>query len=581
MKFRVLQRILVFLSVSTFLSSLTSVVLANASLPSDQYSQSIQQGAVATVHPLATQAAINTLQNGGNAIDAAVTAAFTLGVVDSHNSGIGGGSFVLVRWANGTVEAIDGREMAPAKSHRDMYLVNGKASSNLSRTGALAIGIPGSLAAYDYLLSKGGKYSLAQAIKPAADIAETGFPIDNIYAKRLKAKQEDIKKFPASAKVLLSPKQVPWPPEHKLIQTDLAKTYQAIAKQGIKHFYQGEFAKRTEQWMKANDGIITAQDFANYELKIREPIKTQYRDYELYGFPPPSSGGTHVAQILNILESYPLAKLNDIDRLHVTAEAMKLAFADRAHWLGDADFTPVPKGLTDKSYAKALSQQIDLNKAGTVHGHSTPPQPETDLFGKHTTHLTAADKWGNWVAITTTLNTSFGSKVIIPGTGVLMNNQMDDFSAQPGVPNAYGLVGNEANSIQPGKRPLSSMSPTLVTHKRQPILTLGAAGGPTIITQVVQGLINYLDLNMPLEQAIAAPRIHHQWKPDQLRVEKTLPAEIQQQLEKKGHKLKPFFGYGSTQAIAISSTPPRDPASKSNNSPWQAVSEPRLKQRNQ
>ncbi|MFL0795869.1 MAG: gamma-glutamyltransferase [Cellvibrionaceae bacterium] len=546
-----------------------------SSSASDLYSQTSKAGAVATVHPIASSEAMRVLQSGGNAVDAAITAALTLGVVDSHNSGIGGGCFVLIRWADGSIEAIDGREMAPAKAHRDMYIRNGKADSNLSRTGSLAIGIPGSLAAFDYLATKGGEKTLPSALQSAASIAENGFPIDGIYAKRIKRKQQDIQRFPATANILLSPKGNPWPTGHTLKQQDLANTYRAIAKHGISYFYGGEFAKQTQQWMQKNNGIITRDDFANYQLKIREPVKTNYRGYSLYGFPPPSSGGVHVAQILNMLEGFNLKDLPEASRLHVIGEAMKLAFADRAHWLGDSDFVKVPKGLTNKSYAQALAKRIQLNKAMAVSSHSTPPLADTDLFGKHTTHLTTADAQGNWVAITSTLNTSFGSKVIIPNSGVLMNNQMDDFSAQPGVPNAYGLVGNEANSIQPGKRPLSSMSPTLILKDNQPVLTLGAAGGPTIITQVVQGVVNHLDLGLPLEHAIAAPRIHHQWKPDQLYVENSdsqfsIAQPHREKLQALGHKLKPFSGYGSTQAISLNAK-----------GKFTAVSEPRLSIRNQ
>ncbi len=535
----------------------------------NRYANVDAKGAVATVHPLATEAGMNALAKGGNAVDAAVAAALTLGVVDSHNSGIGGGAFVLIRWADGSVEAIDGREMAPAAAHRDMYLVNGKADISLSMTGPLAVGIPGSVAAYEYLVKKGGKLSYADALLPAADLAEQGFPIDAIFARRLARQRDKLIRYQGSATVLLNPKGQPWPAGHTLVQKDLARTYRAIAKEGSAQFYKGDVAKLTARWMKANGGIITEADFANYQLKIREPVVSHYRDYTVYGFPPPSSGGVHVAQMLNILEGYDIKSMSELDRYHVVGEAMKLAFADRAHWLGDPDFVPVPKGLIDQGYAKRLAKSIDLAHAGVVKTHSTPPRAELDLFEKHTTHIAAADKAGNWVAITTTVNTDFGSKVIIPGTGVVMNNQMDDFSAQPGVPNAYGLVGNEANSVQPGKRPLSSMSPTIVLKGDQPVMTVGAAGGPTIITQVVQALINHLDLGKPLYEAVATPRVHHQWKPAQLYVENTLAPEIRTGLEAKGHKTKTMGPYGSTQAIALDQQ-----------GHFVSVAEPRLKERN-
>jgi len=523
------------------------------------------QGAVATVHPIATQAAEAVFLQGGNAVDAAVAAALTLGVVDGHNSGIGGGCFVLIHWADGRIEAIDGREMAPALANRDMYLREGAAVPALSKTGALAIGVPGSLAAYDYLLKEGGNFDLTNLLLPAAEVAEQGFNISDSYASRLAATAPAIRQFPESAPLLLNKSGEPHKAGFLLKQPDLANTYRNIAEQGIDYFYKGAFALTLEQWMQANDGLVTADDFANYQLKKRHPLLTKYRGYQLAGFPPPSSGGVHVAQILNILEGFDLADLSDADRYHVIAEAMKLAFADRAYWLGDSDFVDVPRGLINKEYASELAEKIDLNRVITVPGPGKPPAADYDLFGKHTTHIATADKQGNWVAITTTVNTSFGSKVIIPGTGVIMNNQMDDFSAQPGVQNAFGLVGAEANSIAPGKRPLSSMSPTIVLKDGMPVMTLGAAGGPTIITQVVQALINVIDLDMSPQGAVAAPRIHHQWLPDKLFVESEVPIETQVELEKRGHRLKQGRHRGATQFIALTEQ-----------GGFVAVSEPRL-----
>jgi len=525
------------------------------------------QGAVATVHPLATQAAKTVFSRGGNAVDAAVAAALTLGVVDGHNSGIGGGCFVVIHWADGRIEAIDGREMAPALANRDMYLRNGVVEPKLSKTGALAIGIPGSLAAYEYLLEAGGKLNLSELLLPAAQIAEQGFSISETYASRLAKTTASIQQFPESAALLLDSNGQPHRAGYRLKQHDLANTYRNIAEQGIDYFYSGAFAKTLEQWMQENDGLVTAADFANYQLKKRQPLLTEYRGYQLAGFPPPSSGGVHVAQILNILEGFDLAGLSDADRYHVIAEAMKLAFADRAYWLGDPDFVDVPRGLINKEYASKLAQKIDLKRIITVPGPGMPPAADYDLFGKHTTHIATADNAGNWVAITTTVNTSFGSKVIIPGTGVLMNNQMDDFSAQPGIQNAFGLVGAEANSIAPDKRPLSSMSPTIILKDGKPVMTLGAAGGPTIITQVVQALINVIDLGMSPQNAIAAPRVHHQWLPDKLFVELTMPIETQADLEERGHNLNVGRHRGATQFIGVSQ-----------GDDFVAVSEPRLHQ---
>jgi gamma-glutamyltranspeptidase/glutathione hydrolase len=528
-----------------------------------------QAGAVATVHPLATQAGINVLQNGGNAIDAAVAAALTLGVVDSHNSGIGGGNFAVIHYADGTVEAIDGREMAPQAASRDMYLRDGKADTSLSKTGALAIGVPGSLAVYDYILSKAGKLSLAEVLLPAAELAERGFPLSQVSHDRIAATAEKIRLFPATAAVLLDEQSQPWPAGHQLIQRDLANTYRQLARQGIDYFYRGKFARQVEQWMEQQGGIIRYEDFASYQMRLRQPVMSSYRGYTIYGFPPPSSGGVHVAQILNMLETFEVASLSDADRYHLLAESMKLAFADRAYFLGDPDFVPVPKGLLNKSYAQQLAANIRFDQAAVNVKHGKPPGADIDLFGKHTTHISVADKFGNWVSITTTVNTSFGSKVIIPGTGVVMNNQMDDFSIQPGVANAFGLVGNEANSIMPGKRPLSSMSPTIVLKDGKPLMSIGAAGGPTIITQVVQGIVNQLDLRLTAEQALALPRIHHQWRPEVTFIEQSLAEPIKASLRQRGHKLHVRPYYGSSQAISLTA-----------DQLFQAAAEPRIIQRN-
>lgn len=510
-----------------------------------------ESGAVATVNPIASQAGINAFTKGGNAIDAAVAMAFTLGVVDSHNSGIGGGCFILVRLASGEILAIDGREMAPAKAHRDMFIRDEKAVKSLSKTGALAIGIPGSVAALHYLQEKSGKLKFEDLVLPAADVAEQGFPIDAVMAKRLKRSEESLRKFPESASIFLDAKQNALEEGAVLKQADLAATYKAIANKGPDYFYKGEFPKAVESWMRGNGGIVTAADFKNYEMKLREPVTSQFMGYEVVGFPPPSSGGAHVAQILNILENFNVRNLNETERYHALVEAMKLAFADRAYWLGDSDYVKVPKGLIKKSYAKQLAKKIEFEKASTVDGHSTPPKALEDLFTKHTTHIASADKEGNWVAITTTLNTSFGSKVVIPGTGVLMNNQMDDFSAQPGTPNAFGLVGAEANAVAAGKRPLSSMSPTIVLKDNKPVFTVGAAGGPTIISQVLQVIFNKIALEKDIVQATESARVHHQWKPDTVFYDDFISPEILKGLQSLGHNMRVWPPFGATQAIAI------------------------------
>jgi gamma-glutamyltranspeptidase/glutathione hydrolase len=562
------------LAVVAFISGFQSLSAAEVS----------SRGMVSSAHPLATEAGLNVLKSGGNAIDAAVAVGFTLGVVDSHNSGIGGGCFMLIRLANGKFVAIDGREMAPSAATRDMFLRDGKADTELSQTGPLASGVPGEVAAFDYVVKNHGQMKLKELILPAADIAENGFAVSPGFASRLQSAAGDLAKFEASRAIFL-PEGKPPKPGAVLKQTDLARTYRAIAEQGSDWFYRGEFAKATGKWMKANGGILTAADFAKYRIVRREPVRTTYRGREIVSFAPPSSGGVHVVQMLNILEHFNVKSLDEATRWHVIGETMKLAFADRAHWLGDPDHAKVPRGLVSKDYAATLARQIKLDVVSEVKQHGLPPGYEKDFFKsatgravsplpaardnaeagahgvtrptddylhKHTTHWSVADAEGNWVACTATINTSYGSKVVIPGTGVVLNNEMDDFSAQPGVPNAFGLVGAEANAVAPGKRPLSSMSPTIVLQDGKPIIAIGAAGGPKIISAVLVQLVAMLDLGKTPQEAMATPRIHQQWSPDELMVEKALPTEVKTALEERGHVVKELNALSVAHTVARS-----------------------------
>ena len=518
------------------------------------------KGMVASVNPLATDAGLAALRSGGNAIDAAVAVGLTLSVVDSHNSGLGGGCFILIRRADGKFIAIDGRETAPAKASRDMYIRDGKPDSDLSQMGPLAVATPSALAAYAMALREHGQLKLADVALPAAKLADIGFPLDSPAASALSRNATKLRKYSGETVSLLKPDGSPYAKGEILKQPDLARTLRGIAEQGADYFYRGPFSAAVSQWMARNGGLLTADDFANYRPVLREPLVTAYRGRTIVGFPPPSSGGVHVAQILNILENFDVAAIHRRDPgeyHHLLAEAMKLAFADRAYWLGDPDFAKVPRGLIDKPYTKSLAAKIDLAKTTPVAMHGTPPDADERVFLKHTTHVAAADAEGNWVAMTQTVNTSYGSLVIVPGTGVVLNNQMDDFAIAPGTPNAFGLVGAVANAVAPGKRPLSSMSPTIVLENDRPILSVGAAGGPTIITQVVQALVRRLDLGLPLDQALAQPRIHHQWSPDAVRLESRLGDSIQKALTSRGHKLTPISNMGVSQAIQF------DPSTKS------------------
>ena len=531
--------------------ALRCLLLLLLALPLSQAAE--KTGAVVTVHPLATKAAEQAFKQGGNAVDATVAAALTLGVVDGFNSGIGGGCFMLIRKPDGTFVAIDGRETAPQKASRDMFLHDGKADPGLSRTGALAIGVPGALAAYDLAIREHGNIDLAEHLGQAAAIAEKGFALDKAYLHRLGQAVKKLRQFPDSARIFLGPDGNAWPSGHSLKQPDLARSYRKIARHTADWFYRGPFALKTEEWMLANGGLISRADLAAYKARRREPVRSTYRGFEIVGFPPPSSGGVHVAQILNILETFDLRSMppNSPRFVHHVAEAMRLAFADRAHWLGDADFAPVPKGLASKKYASELARRIHPDKVTNVERHSTPPDADTNLFGKHTTHFSATDSDGWWVACTATVNTTFGSGVVLPGTGIVMNNEMDDFSAQPGTPNAFGLIGAEANAVAPGKRPLSSMSPTIVLRDGKPVFTVGAAGGPTIISQAVLAIIHFIDHGMTPAKALGQARFHHQWKPNRLLVEKALGQATIDELRKMGHTVKVTDSIGAAQALGL------------------------------
>jgi gamma-glutamyltranspeptidase/glutathione hydrolase len=510
---------------------------------------------IATVQPAATEAGLDVFREGGNAVDAAIAAALTLGVVDGNNSGIGGGSLILIRSSGGQLTAIDGRETAPAAAHKDMFLRDGKPILEASQTGPLAVGVPGALAAYELALARCGKMKLARLLKPGIQAADDGFIVSPSFARTIRGEADNLRKFAGSRSVLLRPDGSPLQPGDRLVQPDLATTYRQVAELGIDWFYRGPFAEKVGDWMAANGGVLTAADFAAYQAKVRQPLVTTYRGYQIIGFPPPSSGGIHVAQILNILENVDLRAIKEKDpttAAHIMIEAFKLAFADRAHWLGDADFVDVPRGLVSKEYAKRLAQKIDPQRASNVPTHGTPPSWRQDVFGRHTTHIAAADAEGNWVAITTTVNTAFGSKVIVPGTGVVLNNEMDDFSIYPGVPNAFGLVGAENNSVAPGKRPLSSMSPTIVLDPAgKPVFTAGAAGGPKIITQVVLAIVRHFDFGESISDAVNRPRFHHQWRPDRVSVEEELDGAVVEGLRARGHEVEIISSGGRTQAIAL------------------------------
>jgi gamma-glutamyltranspeptidase/glutathione hydrolase len=503
----------------------------------------------------AAEAALAMFARGGNAADAAVAAGLMLAVVDGHNSGLGGGCFILARSGNGEVLAIDGREMAPAAAHAEMYLRDGRPQPRRSRTGALAAGVPGAVAAYHELSQRMGEGLWAEAAELAAEVAAAGHRVEPPQASRLRSVRRQIAPFPATRDIFLRPSGEPYRAGDLLVQTDLAGTLRALASDGPAAFYQGDFAERTARWMADHEGLITREDLSAYHTVDRAPTQSSFRGCEIIGFPPPSSGGVHVAQILSMLERFDLQRMASNDPAsyyHVVAEAMRLAFADRAVFLGDPDFAEVPRGLLDAEYLRRRGQRIEVAKRMGEIGAGAPPRLRTDLFSReprHTTHFSVADNDGNWVAITATVNTTLGSKVVVPGTGVVLNNQMDDFAIAPGVPNAFGLLGNEANAPGPGKRPLSSMSPTIALRDAVPVISCGAAGGPRIISATLQILLRLLACEMPLEEAIAAPRVHHQWRPDKLYLEDQIDETVARQLRALGHTTERLSAVATAQAI--------------------------------
>lgn len=525
----------------------------------------------ATVHPLATRSAMKILQRGGNAIDAAISAALVLGVVDGHNSGIGGGCLVLIRTAKGQIHAIDGRETAGQAAHEQMFVRDGKADAKLSQDGPLASGVPSQIAAMKQMHSLAGRMSWKDLFADAHQAARDGVAASKSIGRTIAAEADELRKYPASKAIYFHPDSSPIREGELLVQKDLATTLAQIAEQGAEWFYQGPFAQACANYLKSIGGILTAEDFRSYQPKLRTPITTKYRGYDVIGFPPPSSGGIHIAQMLMMLEPYPVGAWmhsRPDAYYHLLCEVMKRAFADRAHWLGDSDFVDVPAGLLDPQYSQDrmadfsnIAASADIQHGwpdGTIKREKSLSEPSPGEDRKHTTHLTTADDEGNWVAMTCTVNTSWGSKVTVPGTGVMLNNQMDDFSISPGTPNAFGLIGSQSNAVAPGKRPLSSMSPTIVLDpNQQPILTAGAAGGPRIINATLQVLLRVLDGGCSVAEAVAAPRVHHQWRPDQFLFEEQIgvgsPWEItpaiRERLSKMGHPLKASGALAISQAI--------------------------------
>ena len=513
-------------------------------------------GLVVSTHPLADLAGQNILDKGGNAIDAAVAVGYALAVVHPQAGNIGGGGFAVIHTADGKDYALDFREMAPGAATRDMYLdENGNVVPLASTRTYLAAGIPGTVAGMSAMLDRFGTMKLSEVMAAAINMAEKGHPISERQAGVLAANHDKLSKFPTGRKYFLHADGTDYKAGEIFVQSDLAETLKRIAAEGPKGFYEGKTAELIEADMKANGGLITKDDLLKYEVKWREPSTAYYRGYKITSMCPPSSGGAIIAEILNVMENADMRTLwaaSPAEALHVMAEAMRQAYADRSEYMGDPDFVNVPVAeLTSKEYAKKIYERI-------VPGKATPSdfvRPGlTQLHeGDNTTHYSVVDKFGNAVSVTYTINETWGTGAAVDGAGFMLNNEMDDFAIKPGVPNVYGLVGGDANSIAPYKRPLSSMSPSIVSKEGKTILVAGSPGGSRIITTTLQVIANVIDRRMAINAAVSAPRYHMQWLPDELRIEPENDlnnAEVEK-LVSMGYKLSVQPYMGDVNAIMI------------------------------
>lgn len=501
-----------------------------------------ENGMVVSADKFATDIGVKILKQGGNAIDAAVAVGFALAVTYPRAGNIGGGGFMVLHLEDGTNTTIDYREKAPISAFRDMYLdENGDFVPELSQEGVTAAGVPGSVAGMLYALEKYGTMDIETILQPAIDLAKNGFPIPYNTMRSLNWHQGIYKKYPSTTKIFVKD-TTGFEEGELLVQTDLAKTLEEIKNNGRDGFYKGWVADSIVAQMERSDGYITHKDLEKYEPVEREPIIGKYREHTIVSMPPPSSGGIALVQLLNILENFDIQKDQWGSSLHIhrLVEAMKRVYADRAEHLGDMDFYDVPlKWLISKDYANEIFRTI--TSTATSSDSISYGVPNVSGESEETTHYSIYDKHGNAVSVTTTINGSYGCYEVVDGAGFFLNNEMDDFSSKPGVPNMYGLLGSDANSIQPEKRMLSSMTPTIVLKDDKPYLVVGSPGGSTIITVVLQVIMNCIDFNLDIATAINMPRIHHQWKPDKIYYEKfSLPLDVKKNLENMGHNL----GYG-------------------------------------
>lgn len=542
------------LSLALLLSLFVSVSYSASPLPAWG-----EHAMVSSADAMATEVGVNILRNGGNAIDAAVGVAFALGVTESFSSGLGGGCFIVIRLADGTSITVDGRETAPGRASRLMFVPSDTTKpSYLSTMGVLAAGTPGEVAALELALQKYGTKTLAEVLEGPIALADTGFDVGIRYDVYLQNYAPYLGMFEGTKQIFFKNDSTVYAFGDRLCQKDLAATLVRIRDEGSAGFYQGMIPDLVDKYMRDHKGALRKTDFHSYKALEREPIIGSYRGHEVISMPPPSSGGVHVIQMLSLLEDYDLGYFGagSSDAIHIIAEAMQIAFADRAEFLGDPDFVDVPTaGLINPDYIAQQRMLINRLQHDKLDGPGNPqdfmpPEIENPDM-KHTTHFSVIDDMGNAVAITATINTPFGCGVIVPGTGFFLNNEMDDFVTWPGRPNYFGLVGKEANEIEPGKRPLSSMTPTILIRDGKPVMVLGGAGGPRIITGTLLAIINSIDFGMTLQEAIDFPRFHNQWVPDYLFLEQEYAMDVMEALRDKRHNVYRQTHWASVNAVSV------------------------------
>ena len=511
------------------------------------------KGMVVSQRMIASEVGAEILKKGGNAVDAAVATGLALAVVLPRAGNLGGGGFMVVylKEEDKTI-AIDYREKAPSAASRDLFLdENGDYDRKKAQFSLLSAGVPGSVAGFHHALTKYGTLSWQEVLEPAIRLAEEGFVIPHDLANTLASKRyrERLSSNPAAAKVFFKEDKGLYSAGEILIQKDLASTLKELSKNGPDAFYSGKIAQLIVEEMERNGGLITLEDLKNYNVAERQPLVGSYKGYEIVSMPPSSSGGTHLIQMLNMLEEFPIKEMGfgSADTIHILAEVMKRAYADRSKYLGDSDFYKVPSSLTSKQYAISLNKDISLDKV--TPSEDVSPGDPYPYESPDTTHFSVMDSYGNAVSNTYTLNFSYGSGLMIPGTGMLINNEMDDFSSKPGTPNGYGLLGSEANAIEGNKRPLSSMTPTIIFKDQKPYMVFGSPGGSRIITTVLQVALNVMEHEMNIAQAVHSPRMHHQWLPEVLMIEQGFGSDTEKLLESKGYRLYPSSTMGSVQAI--------------------------------